>query len=190
MKLSKLLPAILTLSLLQGCAAVVIAGAATGAVSSVEDRRSLGAQIDDNAIELKASSALNSAQGVSDNAHIVIKSVNGNLLVVGQAPNEYLRDLAIKALGKVAGVKKVHNQVRIGNAISMTTQTVDSWITSKVKLMLLTEKGLNSNNIQVLTENSEVYLMGLVTEDEANKAVEVARNISGVAKVIKVFEIL
>ncbi|NQZ11077.1 MAG: BON domain-containing protein [Algicola sp.] len=150
----------------------------------------MGAQIDDSAIELKVSSALNKAEGVSDHARIEFKSVNGNLLVVGQAPNEYLRDLAIKALNQVKGVKKVHNQVKIGNTINMATQTIDMWITSKVKLMLLTEENVNSTNIQVLTENAEVYLMGLVTEEEANKAVEVARNISGVAKVIKVFEIL
>lgn len=194
MKFAKILPALVVVSLsaglLQGCAAVVIAGATTGAVTAANDRRTIGAQIDDNTIELKATSALNGAEALGDNARIVFKSVNGNLLVVGQAPNEYLRDMAIKVLGKVEGVKQVHNQVKIGHLTTMSTQTVDTWITTKVKLKLLTEEEINSNRIKVLTENSEVYLMGLVTADEAEKAVEIARNISGVAKVIKVFEIL
>lgn len=189
MKYKNLLVLMLTLSLLQGCAAVVVAGAATG-VSSANDRRTIGTQIDDNTIELKANSVLGELQGVTDKTRLVVKSVNGVLLIVGQSPNETLRDLAIKALEKVQGVKQVHNQVRIGNVTSMSTQTVDSWITTKVKFKLFAEEDLNSNNISVLTENAEVYLMGLVTQTEAEKAVEVARNISGVAKVIKVFEIM
>ena len=111
-------------------------------------------------------------------------------MVVGQAPNEYLRDLAIKTLTALAGVKQVHNQIKIGSTTSIATQTNDVWITTKVKAKLLLEDSVRSNNIQVLTENGEVFLMGLVTAEEADKAVEVVRNISGVAKVVKVFEIL
>lgn len=190
MKYYKLLPLLVMLSLIQGCAAVVVAGAATSAVSSANDRRSIGTQIDDNTIEFKANSALGTVESLEKTARIVVKSVNGVLLVVGQSPNEQLRTQVATALKKVDGVKQLHNQVRIGNMTNMSTQTVDTWITTKVKLKLLTAEDINSHNISVLTENAEVYLMGLVTETEAQKAVEVARNISGVAKVIKVFEIL
>lgn len=189
MKCRKILPLLVTLSLLQGCTAMVIAGA-TSAVNAANDNRSIGAQIDDNSIELKAGIALDAVEGIANNARIVFKSVNGNMLVVGQTPNEYLRDLAVKTLGNVAGVKQVHNQVKIGNSTTMSTQTVDTWITTRVKLKLLTEKEIDSNNIMVLTENAEVYLMGLVSNDQADKAAEIARNISGVVKVVKVFEIL
>jgi len=189
MKYAKLIPALVTLSLLQGCA-VVVAGAAATGVSSAEDRRTLGSQIDDNAIELKAQLALQQAKGITASARIVVKSVNGNLLLVGQSPNQYLRELAVKILAKIDGVKRVHNQVKIGHTTSMSTQTMDTWLTTRVKLKLLTEKDIRSNHISVLTENTEVYLMGLVSTDEANKAVEVARNIPGVTKVIKVFEVL
>lgn len=190
MKVTTLLPLLLTLGLLHGCAAVVVAGAGTAAVSSANDRRTIGTQIDDNTIEFKAKTALKEVQALEKIARVIVKSVNGNLLVVGQSPNEQLRTMAVKALEKIEGVKRIHNQIRIGNATNMSTQTVDTWITTKVKLKLLATEDINSHNISVLTENAEVYLMGLVTEDEADKAVEVARNISGVAKVIKVFEIL
>jgi osmotically-inducible protein OsmY len=188
MKFTRIIPALMIAALLQGCAAAVVAGA-TGAAAA-NDRRTIGAQIDDNTIEFKAGAAIDAMESLTDIARVVVKSVNGNLLVVGQAPNEYLRGLAVKALGKVEGVKKVHNQIKIGSVTTMSTQTVDTWITTKVKLKLLTEETVNSNNIAVLTENAEVYLMGLVTPDEADKAVEIARNISGVAKVIKVFELM
>lgn len=189
MTYTKIIALILSVSLLQGCATAVV-GTAAGAVTAATDRRTLGSQIDDNTIELKAELVLSKAEGLDNHARVVVKSLNGHLLVVGQTPNEYLRELAIKALKEVAGVKRIHNQVKIGSTTSMSTRTMDTWITTRVKLKLLTADGVDSNNISVLTENAEVYLMGLVTEDEAQRAAEVARNISGVEKVVKVFEIL
>jgi osmotically-inducible protein OsmY len=190
MKFNKLFTLLAVLALLQGCAAMVIAGATTGAVGAANDRRSLGTQIDDSTIESRVATALDLDETIDDKARIIVKSVNGNLLVVGQAPSDQLRQLVITTVNSVKGIKQVHDQIRIGNVTTMSTQTIDTWITTKVKLKLLTEEAVNSHNIKVLTENAEVYLMGLVTADEANKAVEIARNISGVAKVIKVFEVM
>lgn len=189
MTYTKIIALILSISLLQGCATAVV-GTAAGAVTAATDRRTLGSQIDDNTIELKADLILSKAEGIDDHARVVVKSLNGHLLVVGQTPNEYLRDLAIKTLRAVEGVKRIHNQIKIGNITSMSTRTMDTWITTRVKLKLLTADGIDSNNISVLTENGEVYLMGLVTEAEAQLAAQVARNISGVEKVVKVFEII
>lgn len=177
------------LSQLQGCTAIVIASAASAA-SAANDRRTLGVQIDDSGIEVKAGLALSRSEALSDHTHINIVSVNGNVLAVGQAPNEFLRDEAIKALNQVEGVKRVHNQIKIGSVTSILTQTNDSWITSKVKIKLLAEDSVNSNNIKVVTENAEVFLMGLVSAAEADKAAQVVSNISGVVKVVKMFEIL
>ena len=87
-------------------------------------------------------------------------------------------------------VTKIHNQIRIGNITGITTRTHDSWLTSKVKTRLLTEDTISANDIKVVTENGEVFLMGLVSQQEANLAVDLARNVSGVVKVIKVFEYL
>ncbi len=101
-----------------------------------------------------------------------------------------MKDEAQRAIEGVDGIRKIHNQIRIGSNIGMSTQTHDSWLTSKVKTQLLTTESISSNNIKVVTENGEVFLMGLVSDSEANLAVDVARNVSGVERVIKVFEYL
>lgn len=90
----------------------------------------------------------------------------------------------------IRGVEKIHNQIRIGNITGVSTKTHDTWLTSKVKTMLVSEESVSANDIKVITENGEVFLMGLVTEQEANLAADVARHVSGVEKVIKVFEYL
>ncbi|MFT4926766.1 MAG: osmotically-inducible protein OsmY [Phenylobacterium sp.] len=187
--LVKSIAALLLLSQLQGCAAIVIAGAA-GAATAANDSRTLGVQLDDSSIEVKAAMALSAIEGLDNHTHINLVSVNGNLLAVGQATSTFLRDSAVKALSTVEGVKRVHNQIKIGSITSILTQTNDGWITSKVKFKLLAEKSIRSNNIKVVTENAEVFLMGLVSKEESVKAAEVARNISGVVKVIKMFEVM
>ena len=110
--------------------------------------------------------------------------------MVGQVPNQEMKNQAFKTIENLSGIRKIHNQLRIGSNIGITTQTHDSWLTSKVKAQLLAAENISSNNIKVVTENAEVYLMGLVSDAEANQAVNIARNISGVERVIKVFEYL
>ncbi len=176
-----------TVVLLQGCAAAIVAGTAS-AVTSANDRRTIGSQIDDNNIEIKASIAFSEVEHLEKFAHINAISVNGIVLLVGQVPNPEMKNEAQRTIEGVAGIRKIHNQIRIGSNIGVTTQTHDSWLTSKVKAQLLTAKNISSNNIKVVTENAEVFLMGLVSEQEANQAVNITRNVSGVERVIKVFE--
>jgi osmotically-inducible protein OsmY len=176
-----------TLVLLQGCAAAVVAGTAS-AVTAANDRRTIGSQIDDNNIEIKASIAISEVDRLHNYARINAISVNGIMLLVGQVANEEMKNEAQRTIEHLAGIRKIHNQLRIGSNIGMTTQTHDSWLTSKVKAQLLAAKNISSNNIKVVTENAEVFLMGLVSEAEATQAVNIARNISGVERVIKVFE--
>jgi osmotically-inducible protein OsmY len=176
-----------TVVLLQGCAAAVVAGTAS-AVTAANDRRTIGSQIDDNNIEIKASIALSEVERIEKFTHINAVSVNGIVLLVGQVPNQEMKDEAQRTIEDVSGIRKIHNQIRIGSNIGITTQTHDSWLTSKVKGQLLTAKDISSNNIKVVTENAEVFLMGLVSEQESNQAVNIARNVSGVERVIKVFE--
>ena len=176
-----------TVVLLQGCAAAVVAGTAS-AVTAANDRRTIGSQIDDNNIEIKASIALSEVERLEKFANISAVSVNGIVLLVGQVSNEEMRNEAQRTIEGVAGIRKIHNQIRIGSNIGITTQTHDSWLTSKVKAQLLTAKDISSNNIKVVTENAEVFLMGLVSDSESTQAVNIARNVSGVERVIKVFE--
>lgn len=176
-----------TVVLLQGCAAAVVAGTAS-AVTAANDRRTIGSQIDDNNIEIKASIALSEIERLEKFANISAVSVNGIVLLVGQVSNEEMRNEAQRTIEGVSGIRKIHNQIRIGSNIGITTQTHDSWLTSKVKAQLLTAKDISSNNIKVVTENAEVFLMGLVSDSESTQAVNIARNASGVERVIKVFE--
>ena len=178
-----------TVVLLHGCAAAVVAGTAS-AVTAANDRRTIGSQIDDNNIEIKASIALSEVERLEKFANISAVSVNGIVLLVGQVANEEMRNEAQRTIEGVSGIRKIHNQIRIGSNIGITTQTHDSWLTSKVKGQLLTAKDISSNNIKVVTENAEVFLMGLVSDSESTQAVNIARNVSGVERVVKVFEYL
>ena len=154
----------------------------------VADRRSFSKQIDDQTIEFVAHNELNKQKALSKNTNLHIVSMNGTVLVVGQAPNSYLRDLAIKTIQDVPDIVTIHNQVRISSTTAITTQSNDIWLTSKVKSALLANGEVNAKDIKVVTENSEVFLLGLVTPKEAKIVVEITRNISGVSRVFKVFE--
>jgi osmotically-inducible protein OsmY len=187
MKNRLLLITVASLALLQGCAGVFVAGAATTA-SIANDRRTVGSVIDDQNIELKALNAIASRKDMDKASRISATSVNGKVLLVGQTPySQYSRD-AEQLVAKIDGVRQVYNELRISKPVSFSTQSQDSWITSKIKSEMLTTKGVDSTRFKVVTENGEVFLMGLVTREEADKAVNIARHVSGVRKVIKVFE--
>ncbi|TKB50965.1 division/outer membrane stress-associated lipid-binding lipoprotein [Ferrimonas aestuarii] len=174
---------------LNGCAGAVLVGTVGGAVA-INDRRSFGSQIDDQTLEVQANRALNSDEGVNNQTHITAVSLNQVILLVGQAPNEMLRTRAVGLVRDLNGARAIQNQIRIGNPIGFSTISNDSWITTKVKSRMLAEENFDSTRIKVVTENSEVFLMGLVTSAEAAQAVDIARNTSGVRKVIKVFEMV
>ena len=172
---------------LTGCTGLIVAGAATGAVAS-QDRRTLPTQLEDQNIELKSINALFEDDEIWQDTNIDIVSFNNIVLLLGQAPTAELKQKATSAIKKIAKVSKVHNQIRIAAPISFFASRNDEYITSKVKTSMLFSDDFPSSKITVITENSEVFLMGLVTQKEADKAVDIARNTSGVTKVIKVFE--
>lgn len=172
---------------LQGCVAAAVVGVVGGATVA-SDNRTVGTQLDDQQIEITAHARLAKDKGINDNTNLQVVCMNGSVLVVGQSPNTFLRDEAIKILKGITGVGQIHNQIRIGNKTSVATRSNDVWLTSKVKTALFSNDQLDAINIKVITENGEVFLMGLVSQSEADIAVDVARNISGVNRVIKVFE--
>ncbi|MDN3653540.1 BON domain-containing protein [Thalassotalea ponticola] len=187
--MKKLTIALMSLTLLQGCAAVVVAGVGAGA-ASVNDRRTIGAQVDDQNIEIKAHALIAQHSELHEMSKIQVVSVNGTVLVVGQAPNKAARDQLINIIKDIKGIRKLHNQIRVGNIADLGTRTTDTWITTKVKTELLASDQLDGTAIKVITEDSEVFLMGLVSAKEADKAVNIARNINGVSRVYKAFETL
>lgn len=179
----------LSVALLQGCVVAAVVGVMGGA-SVATDNRTVGTQIDDQQIEFSAHAKLAKNESLTDHTNLQVVSVNGVVLVVGQAPNTYLRDTAIKIINETKGVQKLQNQIRIGNTIAITTKSNDLWLTSKVKTALFGSDQLDATNIKVVTENGEVFLMGIITHEQADTAVNIARNIGGVNRVFKMFEYL
>jgi len=178
---------LMLISTLQGCAVATVVAVTAGA-TMVADRRTFSKQIDDQSIEFSAHNELAKEKALTDNTNLHVVSMNGTVLIVGQAPNTYLRDLAIKTIEDVADIVVIHNQIRISSNTAVTTQSNDIWLTSRVKTALLTNSDVNAKDIKVVTENSEVFLLGLVTKAEADVVVEIARNINGVSRVFKAFE--
>lgn len=171
--------------LLQGCFPVVAAGVVTTALS-VSDRRTTGAQFEDQGIELKADSRIRERFGNRVSAGTV--SFNRRVLVYGQAPDVATKQEIGRIVAAVPNVREIINEVEIAGTQGLGTASGDSITTTKVKASLVDSKDVQANAIKVVTERGVVYLMGLVTEREASRAAQIAAGVSGVVKVVKVFE--
>ena len=179
-------------SLLGGCAAVVVTGAATGA-NAAHDRRTLGAYVDDEGIELKARLAITEDKELYSQVHVNFISINGVVLLVGQAPTEAMRMKIEELTQGVEKVRVVHNEMTIAAPNSYMTRSSDSLITVKVKGSLFGIKGhegFDPTRVKVVTENGIVYLMGILYRSEADAVATRASRVSGVQKVVKLFEYL
>jgi osmotically-inducible protein OsmY len=165
--------------LLQGCAEMTTAGTAV-------DRRTTGTMVDDEGIELRATNRVSERFG--DKVHVNITSYNRNVLVTGEVPNTPTKVEIEKLIQAVPSVRGITNELQVIDATSLTSRATDTAITGKVKARLFDSGKLNALHVKVITENGVVYLMGLVTEGEANAATEVARTTGGVRKVVKVFD--
>ncbi|OGI52880.1 MAG: hypothetical protein A3B81_01020 [Candidatus Muproteobacteria bacterium RIFCSPHIGHO2_02_FULL_65_16] len=174
---------------LHGCAPLVVAGGAT-AVIAAQDRRTVGSFIDDETIEWKAVTAINAVESLKKEVHINVTSVNGTVLLTGEAPTIELRDGVLTQVRGVPGVRRTVNEIRIGPPSTLADRSNDSWLTGKIKTRLVGVENLQSAQIKVVTENAVVYLMGLVKKDEAESATEAARQVGGVQRVVKLFEYL
>ncbi|ENY72894.1 division/outer membrane stress-associated lipid-binding lipoprotein [Aeromonas diversa] len=187
MRKPTLLLALLTGTLLlQGCAAIFVGGAATTA-KMAGDRRTVGSQWDDQNIELKAANLIGDNKQLSG-SKISVYSNNGRAILIGQTPSDAHKAEAGRIVGRIEGVRHVYNELRIGKPVSLSTRSNDSWITSKVRADMLAAKNFDSGKVKVVTENGEVFLIGLVTRQEGEQAVNIARHVSGVKQVIKAFE--
>ncbi|WP_440874683.1 division/outer membrane stress-associated lipid-binding lipoprotein [Thalassotalea sp. PLHSN55] len=187
MKCSKLIIVLTSIAFLQGC--VAAAGVAVvGGASVATDKRTLGKQIDDQGIEFELGQKFRQHTALAEQSNLSVVSINGRVLVVGQTPTPHLRDEAIKLVNETEGVEQVHNQIRISSTTSIATRTNDTWLTTKVKTKLFGSDNIDATNVKVVTENGEVFLMGLIAKEHADEAVEITRHISGVNRVFKLFE--
>jgi osmotically-inducible protein OsmY len=180
-----LLALALALPLLQGCPALIVGGVATG-VLVADDRRTIGAQTDDKAIGLKVDQRINEAFG--ERAHINVNPYNRRVLLTGEVPDEKAKADVARLAGEIENVSGVVNEVRVGLNSPLVNRSNDAFITSKVKGNFVDDAGVQVNTIKVVTEAGAVYLMGLVTHEEGDRAAAVAARTSGVAQVVRVFE--
>lgn len=183
--LNQLLLAAALCSALSGCVPVVAGGAAAGGLAAA-DRRTSGAYVEDEGIEWKAQTQINNALG--DNIHVNVTSFNRNVLLTGEAFDETSKSKAETIAKSIDNVRHVSNELQVAGKSSLTSRSNDTLLTSKVKGQMLKENRFPANYVKVVTEKSVVYLMGMVTRQEADMAVEIARNTGGVEKVVKVFE--
>lgn len=177
------------LTTLSGCGLLVVGGTAATTATVATDRRTTGEQVEDKAIELKVGAEMRRLFDTKQ-ARVNATSYAGLLLLTGDVPTEQDKQQAEQAAAKVEKVKRVVNQLRVGDVTPLSVRTNDSWITSKVTTTLINTKDVPTRTIIVTTERGIVYLLGKVTETESQIAAKAASTVSGVNKVVKLFEIV
>ena len=175
------------LGALQGCFPVVATGVGTGALMAA-DRRTTGTYIEDESVEDKAMSQINTKY--KNAIHVNVTSFNRYVLITGEAPNEETKTGVAQIVAGIPNVKAASNELVVSGPTSFTSRSSDSIITADVKLRFLNNKAFQADHVKVITENGTVFLMGLVYHKEAEAATEIASTTSGVQRVVKVFEYL
>jgi osmotically-inducible protein OsmY len=186
--MKKLLTLISLALTLQGC--IFIAGAAAGAaaIAVVYDHRTIKLTLEDTNIANSISDKLSKIPALRESGHVDVTVFNGVVLLTGQTADAQARQQAEEISKSTPNVYKVYNQISLQAPTSSLTRTSDAWISTKIRTEMLARQNLKSSSIKVVTENGTVYLMGVVTQQQADISVDIARQVSGVQKVVKIFE--
>lgn len=177
----------LSTTLLAGCFGAAVVGVGAGALMAA-DRRITESYLADEGIEIRAGNRISEKFG--SNAHVNVTSFNRMVLLTGEVPDAAARAEIEKLVAGVPNVKSTVNELQVGSPSSLAGRTSDSYITSKVKARFVDTNKFSANHVKVVTEAGTVYLLGLVTQREADDAVDIARTTSGVLKVVRVFEVI
>jgi osmotically-inducible protein OsmY len=188
LRMATLLGALAVAVTLSACAPLLVTGAVVGGSMIVTDRRTSGVQLEDQAIELKAVSRLREVLG--ERGHVNVTSYGRLALITGEVPTDADKAAVAQTVARIENVQAIVDEVAVMGSSSVTSRSNDTIVTGKVKASLIDAKDILANAFKVTTERGVVYLMGRVTEREANRATEVARAVSGVQKVVKVFDIV
>ncbi|CAI8223554.1 MAG: Uncharacterised protein [Glaciecola sp. HTCC2999] len=181
---------IFSLSVLSGCTAIAIGTVATIGASASQDPRSIGTQIDDTNAVARISLALSRIEGLSEVSNIQVNVFNRQLLLTGTLQEPSWQSKINETLQDDPYLRKTHNQIRTGMTLSASMQAKDILIANTIRAKFITNKDIESSRINVVVNGGEVFLMGLLNNQQATKAVEIARNINNVKSVIRVFEII
>ncbi len=173
---------------LTACVPLVLGGAAAGGSLVATDRRTSGAQLEDEGIELRASSRLRTALG--ERAHVNLTSYNRQVLLTGEVPNAQDKQLVEQIVSRVENVSSVVNELAVMGNSSLTDRSSDALVTGRVKAMMIDAPDLFANSFKVVTERGTTYLMGRVTQREADRGTAVVRSTPGVQKVVRILDII
>ncbi|WP_392561509.1 division/outer membrane stress-associated lipid-binding lipoprotein [Orbus sturtevantii] len=187
MKKVVLIAMVITGSLiLQGCVAAFL-GAGAGVAKVATDPRTTGTQVDDTTLDSRISVRLKDESDYFKGSRIVASAYDGNVLLIGQAKSQAVIDRAFELVQSVDGVKKIYNKIQVGKIISAGAMTDDAWITTKVKSSLIANKQTKARDIKVITEDGQVFLIGMVTAEDGRLAADIASKVSGVKLVTTIF---
>jgi osmotically-inducible protein OsmY len=185
--LAATLLAIAATTALPGCAPLLLGGAMVGGVLVATDRRTTGAQVEDQGIEIKAG---NMVKELASLGHVNVTSYNRMLLLTGEVPDEAQRSRIELALARIENVKSVVNELAVAGNSSTTSRANDLQLGVKVKASFVDAKDVFANATKVIVERGSVYLMGRITEREATRVADLASRVPGVGKVVRVFELI
>ena len=185
MRISRLIFVLAAAAALAGCIEMAAVGVGAGVMSAV-DRRTTGAQVDDEGIELRAGNRIGERFG--DKVHVNVTSFNRSVLLTGEAPDAKTKEEIEKIVAAVPNARAVTNELTLTGNSTLSNRANDASITGKVKARFLDAGKFNPLHVKVVTERSVVYLLGVVTDQEAADAVEIARTTGGVRKVVKIFD--
>ncbi|MFZ4479291.1 MAG: BON domain-containing protein [Rhodoferax sp.] len=169
------------------CAPLVVGGVAVGAMVAT-DRRTTGTQVEDEGIELHAVNRI--GDSLAGRGHVNVTSFNRQVLLTGEVPGAQDKQLVEQVVAKVENVRSIVNEIGVLENTSFSQRSSDSLLTGQIKAGLVDSKDLFASAFKVVTERGTVYLMGRVTQREANRATDVARSIDGVKKVVRLLEII
>lgn len=173
---------------LTACSTIISKTSGEGPVGTNPTQRSLGRMVDDQVIETYVAANILKADEDFHSSNVRVTSFNGIVLLVGQVRSEQLRQLAGQTAQQVRNVRRVHNEITVSGPISIPARINDTWLTSKIKARMLATQGVNPLRVKVVVENGVVYLMGMVSREEAEQAVHLTHKTFGVQKIVKVFE--
>ena len=176
-----------TALLTSGCAEVINA-TTSKPIEMKANTRTMGAKLNDEEIETAAKVNIKKADPQLENAHVVVHSFNGIVLLTGQVPSEELRNLVADTIYKLNPVREIHNELVVADPTDFATRSKDVWISTKIKAQLVADGDIESRRIHFVTENQVVFLMGIVTRAEADRIVDKVSHTADVQKVVKVFE--
>lgn len=193
--MSMLSPRLLTATLfmlmlaISGCSSII--GATTEKpINPDPTKRTIGTMIDDERLETIAKVNIDKAHPDLKNAHINVIAYNGVILLTGQVGSQQMRNLAADTVSQLPKVRQVFNEIQIQGKTSFLSRTNDAWLTSKVKIKLMGYKDIDSSRVKVVSENGTVFLMGMLSQVQAEKAANVVRTVGGVQRVVKAVEYL